>query len=99
MTARVPSAGSSAGGAGTSRAVRIGRAVLIVLGVALIGLGGWVLTDTVAPNRYGGLLLWLVGSVIVHDAIIAPLVVVAALAVRRTGRATLSRDAGPGDRA
>jgi hypothetical protein len=68
------------------RGVRLTRALLVVLGVALIGLGGYVLTETVSPTRYTGLLVWLIGSVIVHDAIIAPLVVVAALAVRRTGR-------------
>jgi hypothetical protein len=77
MTATPPAAG---------RGVRLTRAVLVVLGVALIGLGGYVLTETVSPTRYTGLLVWLLGSVIVHDAIIAPLVVVAALAVRRTGR-------------
>jgi hypothetical protein len=77
MTATPPAAG---------RGVRLTRALLVVLGVALIGLGGYVLTETVSPTRYTGLLVWLLGSVIVHDAIIAPLVVVAALAVRRTGR-------------
>ncbi|KQO47597.1 MULTISPECIES: hypothetical protein [unclassified Frigoribacterium] len=86
MTARVPSAASSAGGAGTSRTVHVVRGVLIALGVALIGLGGWVLTDTVNPNRYGGLLLWLAGSVVVHDAVLAPVVAVVSLVVRRTGR-------------
>ncbi|KQO84118.1 hypothetical protein ASF17_00760 [Frigoribacterium sp. Leaf263] len=77
MTATPPAAG---------RSVRATRALLVVFGIALIGLGGYVLTETVSPTRYGGLLVWLLGSVIVHDAIIAPLVVVAALAVRRTGR-------------
>ncbi|KQR66449.1 hypothetical protein [Frigoribacterium sp. Leaf172] len=77
MTATPPAAG---------RGVRATRALLVVFGIALIGLGGYVLTETVSPTRYGGLLVWLLGSVIVHDAIIAPLVVVAALAVRRTGR-------------
>jgi hypothetical protein len=86
VTARVPSASASAGGAGTSRTVRVVRGVLIALGVVLIGLGGWVLTDTVNPNRYGGLLLWLVGSVVVHDAVLAPVVAAVSLVVRRTGR-------------
>ena len=86
MTARVPAASTSAGGAGTSRTVRVVRTVLVALGVALIGLGGWVLTDTVDPNRYGGLLLWLVGSVVVHDAVLAPVVAVVSLLARRAGR-------------
>ena len=54
--------------------------------VALVGFGGWVLTDTVSPNRYGGLLLWLAGSVVVHDAVLAPVVAAVSLLVRRTGR-------------
>jgi hypothetical protein len=72
--------------ASTGRGVRVARAVLLVVGVALIGLGGYVLTDTVAPTRYGGLLVWLIGSVIVHDAVLAPLVVGVSLVVRRAGR-------------
>jgi hypothetical protein len=70
----------------TGRGVRVARAVLLVAGVALIGLGGYVLTDTVDPAEYGGLLVWLIGSVIVHDAVLAPLVVVVSLAARRAGR-------------
>ena len=86
MTARVPSTTAGAGGAGTSRAVRVVRGVLVALGVALIGLGGWVLTDTVNPNRYGGLVVWLIGSVVLHDAVLAPVVAAVSLVVRRTGR-------------
>ncbi|WP_423922963.1 hypothetical protein ACPEEZ_03770 [Frigoribacterium sp. 2-23] len=69
-----------------SRGVRVARIVLLVVGVLLIVLGGYVLTDTVNPNRYGGLLVWLIGSVIVHDGIIGPVVVAVSLLVRRTGR-------------
>ena len=68
------------------RGVRVTRGVLLALGVALIGLGGFVLVDTVSPTRYTGLLIWLIGSVIVHDAVIAPIVVGVGLVVRRTGR-------------
>lgn len=86
MTARVPATTASAGGAGTSRSVRVVRGGLVALGVALIGIGGWVLTDTVNPNRYGGLLIWLIGSVVLHDAVLAPIVAAVSLIVRRTGR-------------
>jgi hypothetical protein len=72
--------------ASTGRGVRVARIVLLVVGVALIGLGGWVLTETVSPTRYGGLLVWLIGAVIAHDAIIAPVVAGVALLVGRTGR-------------
>jgi len=72
--------------ASTGRGVRAVRAVLLVVGVALIGVGGWVLTDTVSPTRYGGLLVWLIGAVLAHDAVIAPVVAGVALLVGRTGR-------------
>ncbi|MBF4580062.1 hypothetical protein [Frigoribacterium sp. VKM Ac-2530] len=81
----VPSSAASGSGA-SGRGVRVARAVLVVVGVALIGLGGWVLTETVSPTRYGGLLVWLIGAVIAHDAIIAPVVAGIALVVGRTGR-------------
>jgi len=77
---------SSAVPASTGRGVRAARAVLLVVGVALIGVGGWVLTDTVSPTRYGGLLVWLIGAVLAHDAVIAPVVAGVALLVGRTGR-------------
>ena len=38
------------------------------------------------PNRYGGLLVWLIGAVIVHDAILAPLVAGVSLLVAPAGR-------------
>jgi hypothetical protein len=72
--------------ASTGRGVRIARIVLVVVGVALIGLGGWVLTETVSPTRYGGLLIWLIGAVLAHDAVIAPVVAGVALVVGRAGR-------------
>lgn len=72
--------------ASTGRGVRVTRAVLLLVGVALIGLGGWVLTETVSPTRYGGLLVWLIGGVIAHDAIIAPVVAGVAVLLGRTGR-------------
>jgi len=81
----VPSSAASGSGA-SGRGVRVARAVLVVVGVALIGLGGWVLTETVSPTRYGGLLVWLIGAVIAHDAVIAPVVAGIALIVGRTGR-------------
>lgn len=77
---------STARGTGSIRATRIGRGALVALGVALLGLGGWVLTETVAPNRYVGLLIWLAGSVVVHDAVLAPVVAVVSIVVRRSGR-------------
>jgi len=69
-----------------ARGQRTARAVLVAAGVLLLALGAWVLVDTVAPTRYAGLLLWLAGAVVVHDAVLAPLLVVASQVARRTGR-------------
>lgn len=68
------------------RAQRVARRVLVAGGVALLLLGGLVLLDDVAPSRYGGLLLWLAGAVVLHDAVLAPVVAVTSLVVRRRGR-------------
>ena len=69
-----------------ARGQRVARGVLVAAGVLLLALGGWVLYGTVAPTRYGGLLLWLAGAVVAHDAVLAPLVVGASLLSRRAGR-------------
>ncbi len=65
------------------RAVRI---VLVVVGVLVIAFGAYVLVTTVRPNRIWGLATWLLGAVILHDAILSPFVVGVGLLLRRTGR-------------
>ncbi|ROS58504.1 hypothetical protein EDF42_3755 [Curtobacterium sp. PhB172] len=62
------------------------RIVLVVLGVLVIAFGAYVLVTSVKPNRIGGLATWLLGAVILHDAILSPFVVGAGLLLRRAGR-------------
>lgn len=62
------------------------RIVLIVVGVLVIGLGGIVLLNDVNPARYLGIALWFAGALVVHDAIVAPVVLGVHLLLRRAGR-------------
>lgn len=67
--------------------MRAARIVLVVLGVLVLAFGASVMVTTVTPNRIGGLATWLLGAVILHDAILSPFVVLAGLGLRRAGRA------------
>ncbi|GGY84172.1 hypothetical protein [Streptomyces omiyaensis] len=54
------------------------------LGVGLIGLGAWLVTAEPAP---GVVLVWLAGALVVHDGVLAPLVLTVGLLIaRRPGR-------------
>jgi hypothetical protein len=66
--------------------VKAARIVLVVVGVLVIAFGAFVLVTSVSPKRIGGLAAWLLGAVILHDAILSPFVVGAGLLLRRAGR-------------
>jgi hypothetical protein len=66
--------------------VKAARIVLVVVGVLVIAFGASVLVTSVSPKRIGGLAAWLLGAVILHDAILSPFVVGAGLLLRRAGR-------------
>lgn len=67
--------------------MRAARIVLVVVGVLVIAFGAYVMVTTVRPNRIWGLATWLLGAVVLHDAILSPFVVAVGLLLRRTGRA------------
>ena len=67
--------------------MKAARVILVVLGVALLLLGGIVLLDDVKPTRYLGILAWFAGAIIVHDGILAFAVAGVGIAMRRAGRA------------
>lgn len=58
---------------------------LVLLGLALLGLGGLVLLQEVNPKRYIGILTWFIGALIIHDGIIAPVVFGVSLIMRKVG--------------
>ncbi len=66
--------------------MKAARIVLVVVGVLVIAFGASVLVTSVSPKRIGGLAAWLLGAVILHDAILSPFVVGAGLLLRRAGR-------------
>lgn len=74
------------------RRVRVVRIVLIWVGVAVIALGAYTMVTTIRPKQIWGLGTWLLGAVILHDAILSPFVVLAGVLLRRAGR-TLHRGA------
>ena len=67
--------------------MKAARFVLVVIGVLVIAFGAYVLVTSVRPNRIVGLATWLLGAVILHDAILSPFVVGVGLLLRRAGRA------------
>jgi hypothetical protein len=69
-----------------TRAVRVWRIALVVAGVLLLAVGAVTLLGDVNPKRYVGLLTWFVGALVIHDGIIAFVVVGINVAMRRAGR-------------
>ncbi|MCI4658435.1 hypothetical protein [Cryobacterium zhongshanensis] len=57
-----------------SPALRVTRVVLIGLGLAGLAWGAYVLLDTVKPARIPGIALWMGAAIVLHDAVISPLV-------------------------
>ncbi len=67
-------------------AVRRWQIAFIAAGVVVIGLGGVVLLLDVDPARYVGIALWFAGALVLHDAVVAPIVLGVHLLLRRVGR-------------
>jgi len=81
-----PLIGADMGGAtGETRALRGIRVGLILLGAALLAWGGYVLFDTVRATRIPGVALWIIAAIILHDAILAPIVFVLGTLISRAG--------------
>ncbi|MFP7761126.1 hypothetical protein [Marisediminicola sp. LYQ134] len=69
-----------------SRAMQAWRTGLVIVGIALIVLGGFVVVDLVRPSGWLGIGVWLLGALVIHDGIISMGVVVGNLVLRSTGR-------------
>ncbi|RIX31388.1 hypothetical protein D1781_05125 [Amnibacterium setariae] len=65
--------------------MRAARAVLIAIGVVLTGVGAVVFVAGVPVRQWPGVLLWLAGAVVLHDAVFAPLVLLGTRLLRRAG--------------
>ncbi|MEO6116929.1 MAG: hypothetical protein ABIP33_11140 [Pseudolysinimonas sp.] len=62
------------------------RAGLIVGGAAILLLSVWIVLTTIKPTRYIGIAEWFIAAIIVHDAIIAPVVFGIGVVMRKAGR-------------
>jgi hypothetical protein len=69
-----------------SPTVKRWRTGLIALGVAILLLSGFILLTTVKPTRYIGIAEWFLAAILIHDALIAPIVFGAGVIMRRMGR-------------
>jgi hypothetical protein len=66
--------------------MRITRAVLVVFGILVLMLGAVTLFQTVSTKQIGGLLVWFVGALILHDGVISFVVFGVGLGMRKYGR-------------
>ncbi|MFT2750846.1 hypothetical protein ACMT9U_14810 [Clavibacter sp. Sh2036] len=69
-----------------SRGVLAARIALVAVGVAGLVLGALVLLDSQRPDQVVGVAVFLLVAILVHDAILSPVVFVAGLLLRTTGR-------------
>lgn len=69
-----------------SRAVARARVLLGALGVLVAVYGAYVLVGVLPPASYFGLAIWLVGALVLHDAVLVPAVTVLRAAAHRAGR-------------
>ncbi|WP_245727771.1 hypothetical protein [Streptomyces vietnamensis] len=72
------------------RTVSVLRYGLGTLGVALVGLGTWLVVDQPDPL---GVFVWLAGALVLHDGILAPLVLAVGLLLAGRRRRGLLRGA------
>ena len=82
---------------GTGTAVRtltVVRAALGVCGVALGAVGVWQLVALTGPETPRRVAVWLAGAAVVHDALLAPLVLAVGWLVRRLPAAVGAAVAG-----
>jgi hypothetical protein len=70
----------------TSTAIRRWRLGLIAIGLAILLLSGYILLTTVRTTAYIGVVEWFIAAIIVHDALVAPIVFAAGVAMRKAGR-------------
>ena len=72
--------------ASTSQRMRSIRLVLLGVGVLLLAWGAFVMFDSVRLTRIPGVALWIAAAIVLHDAILAPIVFACGIALRRAGR-------------
>jgi hypothetical protein len=68
-----------------SPGMRAARLALLAVGVLGLAFGAYLMVDTVALRRLPGVALWIGGAIVLHDAVISPLVFGLGVLTRRAG--------------
>ena len=69
-----------------SKAMTFARPILIGVGVLGLLLGAAVLVSKQSPVQIVGVGLWMLGAILLHDAVLSPFVLGVSVLVRRAGR-------------
>lgn len=63
--------------------MRAARGILIAIGLGLLGVGTVLLLTEVAPSRWLGVAVWVGAAILLHDGVVAPVVVAIGLGAER----------------
>ncbi|TFC90385.1 MULTISPECIES: hypothetical protein [Cryobacterium] len=85
-TAGVKTASAALPRTDDERRMRVARRALILIGSAGLLFGLFILFDSVRVTRLPGLALWVGAAIVLHDAVLAPLVFLCGILLRRAGR-------------
>lgn len=66
--------------------MRAARGILIALGVGLAAVGGFLVLADIDPSRWLGIVVWVGAAILLHDGIVAPVVVAFGLGAARVRR-------------
>lgn len=72
------------------------RWLLGTAGMVLLGTGGWILATETREDTVPQVLVWLASAAAIHDGVLAPLVLLAGLALRRPYRDAYGKGDGSG---
>ncbi|GAA2030325.1 hypothetical protein GCM10009819_12490 [Agromyces tropicus] len=63
--------------------MRVARGLLIAAGLGLLGYGAFLVLTEIAPSRWLGIVVWVGAAILLHDGVLAPIVVAVGLGAER----------------
>ncbi|MCS5723853.1 hypothetical protein N1028_17325 [Herbiconiux sp. CPCC 203407] len=66
--------------------MKIARIILLAVGLAGLALGAVVMLTEVRPAQIVGVGIWILGAIVLHDAVLAPALLGIDVLMRRAGR-------------
>ncbi|MFB2584339.1 hypothetical protein [Herbiconiux liukaitaii] len=66
--------------------MKIARIVLLAIGLLGLAVGAVVMVTEVRPAQIVGVGIWIVGAIVLHDAVLSPALLGVDVLMRRTGR-------------